>query len=218
MSGADRAWRASVHRALGEPARLGVVEALRLGDRTPGELGTLLGMSSNLLSHHLEVLEGAGVVARRVSEGDARRRYVTLLVDDPWASSGPSLPHGRVLFVCTRNAARSQLAVALWRAVAGGEAVSAGAQPAAAVDPEARAVASAHGLDLGPAHPRGYGEVEGDVHLVVSVCDRAHERGVPVDAPALHWSVGDPAGGSRADYEQTFEQLRRRVQRLAAAV
>lgn len=213
----SRRWRAELHRALADPVRLDVVDALRLTDRSPSELGELLGLPSNLLAHHLDVLEEAGVVRRRVSQGDRRRRYVTLVVEDPLA--GPALPHppGRVLFVCTRNAARSQLAAALWTRATGREATSAGSDPADQVDPGAVAVAASHGLALEDAAPRGFGQLDGPVDLVVSVCDRAREHGVPVDAPHLHWSVTDPAGGGPEAYRAAFDHLQRRVHRLAAA-
>ncbi|TDB88979.1 ArsR family transcriptional regulator, partial [Actinomadura sp. KC216] len=54
--------RAAVHAALGEPARLAIVDALLLGDASPGELGAGLGAPSNLVAHHLRVLAEAGVV------------------------------------------------------------------------------------------------------------------------------------------------------------
>ncbi|TMQ89925.1 winged helix-turn-helix transcriptional regulator, partial [Actinomadura soli] len=56
----DPSWlrgRAAAHRALGDPARLAIVEALLLGDLAPGEVGRLLGLPSNLLAHHLGVLQ-----------------------------------------------------------------------------------------------------------------------------------------------------------------
>lgn len=217
LSGGDSRWRAEVHRALADEVRLGVVDALRLTDRSPSELGELLGLPSNLLAHHLDVLEAAGVVRRRVSQGDRRRRYVTLVVEDPLA--GPALPVSpqRVLFVCTRNAARSQLAAALWTEATGRYAASAGAEPADRIDPGAVAVATSHGLVLDGSRPRGYDEVDEAVDLVVSVCDRARERGVPVDGPHLHWSVSDPAGGGPEEYRTAFEHIRLRVDRLAAA-
>ena len=70
--------RAAVHAALADRHRLAIVDALALGDRTPGELGELIGVPSNLLAHHLRILEAAGVTERRASTGDARRRYVVL--------------------------------------------------------------------------------------------------------------------------------------------
>ncbi len=217
LSGGDVRWRAQVHHALADAVRLGVVDALRLTDRSPSELGDLLGLPSNLLAHHLDVLEEAGVVRRRVSQGDRRRRYVTLVVDDPLAGPALPLPPQRVLFVCTRNAARSQLAAALWTEATGRPAASAGAEPADRVDPGAIAVAASHGLVLGGSRPRGYDEIEEPVELVVSVCDRAREGGVPLDVPHLHWSVSDPAGGGPEDYRTAFEHIQLRIQRLAAA-
>ena len=70
--------RTAVHAALGDEGRLRVVELLSDGDLTVRELGTALGMPGNLLAHHLNVLEEAGVIARLDSDGDRRRRYVTL--------------------------------------------------------------------------------------------------------------------------------------------
>lgn len=214
----DRRWRADVHRALADPVRLDAVDALRLTDRSPSELGDILGLPSNLLAHHLDVLEEAGVVRRRVSQGDRRRRYVTLVVDDPLAGPALPLPPDRVLFVCTRNAARSQLAAALWTQATGRRASSAGSDPAERVDRGAVAVAASHGLVLEGARPRGFDEVDDPVDLVVSVCDRAHELGVPVDAPQLHWSVTDPAGGDPEDYRAAFDHIQRRIDRLVTAV
>ena len=51
--------------------------------------------------------------------------------------------------------------------------------------------------------------------MVVSVCDRAREAGIPWVAPHLHWSVPDPAGGDRSSYERAYEDIERRVARLA---
>ncbi|MEO1059706.1 MAG: ArsR family transcriptional regulator, partial [Actinomycetota bacterium] len=49
--------RAAIHGALGDPGRLAIVDALRVSDRSPQELGALLDMPSNLLAHHLTTLE-----------------------------------------------------------------------------------------------------------------------------------------------------------------
>lgn len=213
----DLSWRAAAHAALGDEHRLRIVDELRLSDRTPTELGRLAGLGSNLLAFHLTVLEDAGLIARQRSQGDGRRRYVTLL-DDALAAlaTGRSLSGGPVLFVCTRNAARSQMAAAMWRARTSGEAASAGARPAERVDALAREVAAAHGIDLGDARPRGYADVEREPAVVVSVCDRAYEAALPWTVPLLHWSVPDPAGGTPDDYERAYVDLDRRVTRLAA--
>ena len=211
--------RAAVHRALGEPHRLAIVDALGLSDRSPSELAALTGIGSNLVAFHLGVLEAAGVVERTPSEGDARRRYVRLH-RDVLSALAPRmrLEATEVLFVCSRNSARSQLAAALWERRTGRTAGSAGTEPADAVHPLAVAVAAAHGIDLGACRPRGYDEVDGVPDLVVAVCDRAREASPPFAAPVLHWSVPDPAGGVLADFEVAFRALEERVDRLAATV
>ncbi|MFN7151295.1 MAG: ArsR/SmtB family transcription factor, partial [Microthrixaceae bacterium] len=70
----DLELRARRHAALSDPARLAIVDELSVSDRSPLELGRDLAMESNLLAHHLDVLEQAGVVVRRRSSGDGRRR------------------------------------------------------------------------------------------------------------------------------------------------
>lgn len=218
---ADLSRRARLHHALADETRLALLDALALCDRTPGELRRGLDMTSNLLAFHLDTLERAGLVARHRSQGDARRRYVRL---EPaaWPHVAPGPPvdgsPAVVLFVCTHNAARSQLAEALWRARSGGTAQSAGAEPADAVDPTAVAVARAHGLDLGLARPRGYADVNATPDLVVSVCDRVSEAPLPFTAPRLHWSVADPIGGDGATFEAAYADLASRVDRLARVV
>src|SRR5579859_7753259 len=69
----ELARRAAVHAALADPARLQITDTLLAGDASPSELAALLGLPSNLLAHHLHVLEQAGVITRR-SKGDRRRR------------------------------------------------------------------------------------------------------------------------------------------------
>ncbi|MFA9429564.1 ArsR family transcriptional regulator [Egicoccus sp. AB-alg2] len=216
----DTSARARVHAALGEPHRLQLVDALRLSDLTPSELREVSGLDSNLLAFHLGTLEEAGVIARRRSQGDGRRRYVTLRWETLEAVEPMSeAPTGPVLFVCSRNAARSQLAAALWRARTQLPADSAGRQPAPEIDPLARAVAEAHGLPLGDdPRPRGYDEIGSAPDLVVSVCDRAREAALPWTTHHLHWSVADPRGGDLAAYEATLQDLDRRIARLAATL
>lgn len=218
MKGLER--RAAVHHALGDVHRLAMVDALWVSDRTPSELREVTGLASNLLAFHLGVLERAGLVERHRSQGDARRRYVTLRTE-PFGelASHPFRPApGPVLFVCSHNAARSQLAAALWTATTGQQSLSAGTEPADTVHPLAVRVARAHGLDLSGARPRSYGDLVAEPSLVVSVCDRARETDLPFDAPLLHWSVPDPVGGRRDDFERAFAMIEQRVERLAGTV
>src|SRR5579872_1671158 len=111
----ELARRAAVHAALADPARLLITDTLLAGDASPSELAALLDMPSNLLAHHLRVLEQAGIIARRRSAGDHRRSYLRLIPGTLESLAGPAARTApRVLFVCTANSARSHLAAALW--------------------------------------------------------------------------------------------------------
>jgi protein-tyrosine-phosphatase/DNA-binding HxlR family transcriptional regulator len=205
--------RAAVHAALGDPLRLAIVEALAIEDLTPSDLAASLLVPGNLLAHHLAVLERAGVVERRISEGDRRRRYLTLRRNQ---LSSVRLPvSGRttrnVLFVCTHNSARSQFAAALWRRRTGGG-ESAGTMPADRVHPKAVRAAADLGVELSDARPRGYDAVRSIPDLVVSVCDRAAESGHPWDVPDIHWSIPDPVAAGRIDgFRTAFAEIAARV-------
>ena len=99
--------RSAVHAALAEPHRLAIVDALALGDLSPAELGERTGQQSNLLAHHLGVLEAAHVVRRRRSEGDRRRAYLTLAWSNPIVAATVTrglAPQGtRGVFVCSEG-------------------------------------------------------------------------------------------------------------------
>lgn len=211
--------RARVHAALGDAHRLVIVEALMLGDASPAELAVAMGIGTNLTAHHLEVLEEAGLVRRRPSQGDRRRKYVQLV---PEALQGllhpPQLQARSLLFVCTHNSARSQLAAGLWNRHSPIRAISAGTAPAAAVHPLAVAVAAAHGLDLSGARPCSYQELHDPPDLVVSVCDLARESHLPFEAPKLHWSIPDPVAAGREAFEDVYRELEVRVDRLVPRV
>jgi protein-tyrosine-phosphatase/DNA-binding HxlR family transcriptional regulator len=211
--------RVTLHAALADPARLAIVDELVVSDRAPVELRRMLGLESNLLAHHLDVLEDAGLVSRTRSSGDGRRRYVHLL-PGALADLVPGRPVAAdgVLFVCTHNSARSQLAAALWRDVAGGRAGSAGTHPAARVHPGAIAAAQRAGLDLAGATPRSLDRVAALPELVVTVCDQAHEELAP-RGEWLHWSIPDPVpDGSPAAFDAVVEDLRRRIDAVAVGV
>src|SRR5439155_1096306 len=107
--------RSRVHAALGDPARLSIVDVLVSGDASPGELAEALGMATNLVAHHLRVLERCGLVVRHRSEGDRRRTYLRLVPETlAGLAPAPIAPAPRVVFVCRHNSARSQPAAALW--------------------------------------------------------------------------------------------------------
>lgn len=212
--------RARVHAALGEPARLAIVDELTFGDASPGELGRALDMPTNLLAHHLKVLEEAAVVARVRSEGDRRRTYVRL-VPETFSRLVPQLLAAaeRVVFVCTHNSARSQLAAALWARRSAVPAASAGTEPAPRVHPRAVRVARRHDLDIRRSSTAHVADVLHEDDLIIAVCDSAHEQLLDVRHPRLHWSVPDPAAVDTDEaFEAAFAEIAARVDRLAPAL
>ena len=207
--------RARLHAALSEPLRLAIVDELACSDRSPKELIELFDVPTNLLSHHLDVLASVGVIERIVSSGDRRRRYIRL-EGAPLAELGVATARrgGRVLFVCSHNSARSQLAAALWTSRTGEPATSAGTHPVDRVHPGAVAAARRAGLDLTDAAPTMLDRVD-DKDLVVTVCDRAHEELDP-EPTWLHWSTPDPVRvGSDAVFDATVRELDTRIHTLA---
>jgi protein-tyrosine-phosphatase/DNA-binding transcriptional ArsR family regulator len=210
--------RAAVHAALGEPHRLAIVDELLLSDRAPSELRVSTAMESNLLAHHLDVLERAGVIERVTSSGDHRRRYLRLIHAALESLPGAPLPPVQtVLFVCTENSARSQLAAAIWNASAPGHADSAGTQPAKHVHPLAITTAARHGLDLSRARPRRLSDVVERPDVIVTVCDRAHEELTDAQrSRTLHWSIPDPAMvGTVAAFARAYQTLEQRIEAAA---
>jgi protein-tyrosine-phosphatase len=212
--------RARVHAALGDPARLAIVDALTLGDASPGEIAADLAMPTNLVAHHVKVLQEAGLLVRARSEGDRRRTYLRLVPGVLSTLTAPRLDAAhRVVFVCTHNSARSQLAAALWRDRVGGQVASAGTAPAQRVHPRAVRVAHEHGLALDPTGTSHVDDVIHDGDLIIAVCDNAHEDLTGPTRPRLHWSVPDPV---RVDTDQAFEaaytDLADRIDRIAPAL
>lgn len=205
--------RAAVHAALGDPVRLAMVDELAVSDRSPIELRRLVGIESNLLAHHLDVLEVVGLIERSRSSGDGRRRYVHLLRDAlDGLVPGKPVEIGPALFICSANSARSQLAAALWSELTGAPAESAGTHPAERVHPAAVAAAERAGLDLSDAEPRELKPGEQLPSLVITVCDRAHEE-VTGDESWLHWSIPDPVPvGTKAAFDAALRELRERIE------
>jgi ArsR family transcriptional regulator, arsenate/arsenite/antimonite-responsive transcriptional repressor / arsenate reductase (thioredoxin) len=215
--------RAAFHGVLADPHRLEIVDELAISDRSPSELGISLGIGSNLLAHHLRVLEEEGIVERLASAGDARRRYVRLVPDAVSVIAEPvaTLVARHVLFVCTANSARSQLAAAVWNARHEVPASSAGTRPAERVRREAIEAAVRAGLNLRGSRTRSIDEVTDDPDLVVTVCDIAHEevRSLPANANLLHWSIPDPAlSRSPSAFDRALGRLTARVEILAPHV
>lgn len=212
----DLARRVQIHAALADPGRLAIVDRLSSADASPSELQAAVSMSSNLIAHHLRVLEGAGIVSRTRSEGDRRRTYLRLIPDALEAMVPTTNKQAnRVLFVCTQNSARSQLAVAVWERRSSVPAASAGTRPAAAVHPRAVAAAERHDLPMRPHTPQHLDDVVSPTDLVIAVCDNAHEE-LPADARRIHWSIPDPARSADEDaFDRALNDIAQRIDRLA---
>ena len=212
------AWRAAGHGALSDPGRLLVVDAVTAGERSPTDLARALGMSSNLLAHHLRVLESAGLIRRTPSESDGRRSYVGLVheaLDALGRRPVAPPPTHRVVFVCSGNSARSQLAAAVWADRAHGPVACAGTRPAARIHPGTVRVARRHGLALVADQPRSTDEVLAEDDVIVTVCDSA-DREVPL--AHLHWSIPDPVPlGSDRAFESTLLQVTARIEAWVAS-
>jgi protein-tyrosine-phosphatase len=199
---------------------LAIVDRLVLGDVSPTDAAHDLNLPSNLLAHHVNMLEDAGVLARLRSEGDHRRTYLRLLpaaLADMAPATSRFAP--KVVFVCTHNSARSQLAAALWAQESPVSATSAGTHPAKGVHPRAVAVAQRHGLSLSKARTAHIDGVVNDGDLVVAVCDNAHEELTTPKSDRLHWSIPDPARADTDDaFERTFHDIADRIGRLAISI
>jgi len=130
-----------------------------------------------------------------------------------------------VVFVCTHNSARSQLAAAMWNDHSRVPATSAGTHPAPRVHPGAVAVARRRHLSLVPAPPRHVQDVLDPADLIVTVCDSAHEElstgstGALVRRPGLHWSIPDPVtADDPAAFDAVVDELTDRITRLTPTV
>lgn len=155
------------------------------------------------------------MVSRSRSEADKRRSYLHLTEDAlRGLTPGRVERASRVVFVCTANSARSQLAAALWSTHSSIPASSGGTRPAERIDPGAVAAADRHALALPDESPRALTSVLTDSDFVVTVCDNAHEElGV---TGHLHWSIPDPVRvGTDDAFDTTYGELERRISELA---
>jgi protein-tyrosine-phosphatase/DNA-binding transcriptional ArsR family regulator len=205
-------------RAAAHPLRWRLIRELAASDRQVHELTARVGESQNLVSYHLGQLRKAQIVTGRRSSADARDTYYRLnlshcaallartgaLLHPALAMATPPTPTlpprpdpVRVLFLCTGNSSRSQMAEAFLNHL-GGPAVraySAGSHPKP-VHADAIAAMAEHGLDLTGARPKHLDMFIGDrFDHVITLCDKVREicpefRGQPV---TVHWSVLDPA-------------------------
>jgi protein-tyrosine-phosphatase len=181
------------------------------------------------LAHHLGVLEDRGIVTRHRSHADRRRTYLQLraealdgLLPAAAATGNAADPVGRVVFVCTANSARSQLATALWRQSSAIPATSAGTHPANTIAPGAVAAARRHGLTLVQNRPQALDGLLQAGDFVITVCDAAHEELASADldgadlAGVAHWSIADPvAADTEVAFDTAYSDIAGRVTQLA---
>jgi len=233
----------------GHPLRWRLLCELASSDRRVRELTSSVGEPQSLVSYHLGRLRSAVLVVARRSSYDGRDSYYSLDLDrfgTLLAEAGEALhpairltaPAGngaprrsrpaKVLFLCTGNSARSQIAEALARELSGGsvQAFSAGSRPKD-LHPNAVAVMHTRGLDIAgqqPKHLGTFGRRRFD--YVITLCDRVREvcPEFPGDPQAIHWSIPDPAAlaGSDAEtypaFERTAAELETRIRFLLHVV
>ena len=206
--------RAAIHSALGEPARLAIIDELSVSDRSPRDLGSRLHIPSNLLAHHLDTLENVGLIIRSTSSGDARRRYIRLTPTGLHTSTPPRISQQRpMLFLCTHNSARSQLAAAIWQARTGQPAKSAGTQPSSQIHRQTISAAKRNKIELHDIAPTSLKKIPRNVQ-VVTVCDLVHEElRAPLDW--WHWSIPDPVPSGNAEaFDAVVAELKVRVNQV----
>lgn len=225
-------------RLLGDETRWRLIGELRWSDRQVSELCERLGLPQNLVSYHLGVLRQAGLVRTHRSDADGRVFYYGLdlaalqrhlqsiggALALPMHSAPPSSVTGPVLFICTRNSARSQIAEAWLRHLSGGRIItrSAGTAPAGVQSLAVQVMAEA-GIDIGYQRAKSIADViDPAPAVVVTVCDLAREKCIAtLDAPlCLHWSIPDPVAvaGDESERLAAFravrDELRVRVEGL----
>ena len=205
-------------RLAGHPLRWRLLDELAGSDRQVHELTALLGQPQNLVSYHLGRLRKANLVTARRSSADGRDMYYSvdlarcgqllaaaggalhpaLLLTPP---APPASRSGRaavrVLFLCTGNSSRSQMAEALLRNMAGDtvQVYSAGSHPKQ-VHRHAVAAMAEHGIDLTAARAKHLAKFTGRrFDYVITLCDRVREVCPEFlgDPQPIHWSIPDPA-------------------------
>ncbi len=230
---------------VGHPLRWRLLRELTHSDRAVWELTDRVGEPQNLVSYHLRRLRDGGLVSTRRSSADRRDTYYAIdllqcerqlqatggalhpalsLVAPTRSDTARRRPRRRVLFLCTGNSARSQIAEALLEHLSGGTvtAASAGSNPKP-LHPNAVRVMRKRGIDIRDNRTKHLDEYAAQrFDLIITLCDRVREvcPDFPAQPDRVHWSVPDPAQAgtsNRASYrafEQTAAELETRVRFL----
>jgi protein-tyrosine-phosphatase/DNA-binding transcriptional ArsR family regulator len=218
-------------RLAGHPLRWRLLSELARSDRQVRELKVLAGERQSLISYHLGQLRAGGLVSMRRSAADRRDAYYRIDLGrcaDLLAATGAALDPGlrlvplpagqlqervRVLFLCTGNSARSQMAEALAEQLAGEQikAASAGSHPKS-LHPNAVRAMRDYGIDITGRQAKHLSAFSGQrFDYVVSLCDRVREvcPEFPGHPEMIHWSIPDPgqAGGSDAETYPAFRAV-----------
>jgi protein-tyrosine-phosphatase len=213
-------------------------------DRAVSELTELVDESQSLVSYHLRQLRDGGLVFTRRSAADGRDTYYAVDLAccqrelhaagselHPALRLAPAVPTARptarsrrkrrVLFLCTGNSARSQIAQAMLEQMSAGaiDAASAGSHPKP-LHPNAVRVMKRRGIDISANRTKHLDELVAQrFDMVITLCDRVREVCPEfVSHPQLvHWSIPDPAregATNRASYpafERTAAELVTRI-------
>ena len=229
-------------RLAGHPLRWRLLTELARSDRQVRELTGLLGQPQNLVSYHLGRLRAGGLVSARRSSADRRDAYYRVDLarcGELLTEAGQALHPGlglvpacaarvrvrtRVLFLCTGNSARSQMAEALLGQLGGDaiEAASAGSQPKP-LHPDAVRVMREHGLDISGRRAKHLDTFAGQrFGYVISLCDRVREvcPEFPGHPQMIHWSIADPSGEENPypAFRRVAAELRTRIGFLLARI
>lgn len=205
-------------RLLAYDVRWMLVKELARSDRTVSELTVRLGRTGNLISYHLGLLKSEGLVRERRSSWDAREVYYSLdlpRMNRMFGETATEVHRGlggraqpldlresvtggapRVLFLCTHNSARSQMAEGLLRHVTEGSVSvhSAGSSPTE-LHPLAVAAMDAIGVDLAGQHAKHLAKFKSQrFDMVVTLCDSLRETCPAFEGARemIHWSLPDP--------------------------
>ena len=228
-------------KLLAHDIRWQILLALAKSDYRVNELVHLIKQPPNLLSYHLKRLRLKQLVTERRSSADSRDIYYSLKLDqfrEMYFETGqvlhPALgspntkpdvetktrvdtPPIRVLFLCTHNSARSQMAEGLLRELGHNkvEVFSAGSEPTS-IHPLAIKVMSGRGIDLSQHRAKHLEEFLGQkFDYVITVCDKVREVCpiFPGDPEKTHWSFPDPAAieGNLQTREKGFEDTAREL-------
>ncbi|HUE98696.1 MAG TPA: ArsR family transcriptional regulator [Anaerolineales bacterium] len=220
-------------KLLAHDIRWRILLALVRSDFRVEELVRQIKQPPNLISYHLKRLRLQRLVSERRSSADARDIYYSLNLDQfrqLYLETGQALHPGlsepisqsqletlsstpiRVLFLCTHNSARSQMAEALLRKLGGNqvEVFSAGSEPTA-IHPLTIKAMSKIGIDLRPHRVKHFEEFLGQsFDYIITVCDRVREACpvFPGDPEQIHWSFPDPAAieGDLLIQEKGFQE------------